>query len=84
MDEYEEIKTAKELVRALMVREERCRNDDEYLCERIKQIKPSIKFGTTIRCRCFIQNVEKMLQPTSLEVVERRRKRQMCFREEFR
>lgn len=94
LDTHEEIEKINQMVRELMERDERCRNDDEWLtyliCKNFTNIvipfedfKKLPSFATIRRVRAQIQNVDKQLLPTSPEVAIKRRVRDEDFRAYF-
>ena len=90
-----EIRKVSDIVLKLLKEDDRAKNDDKWLTYRVFreytniyipfedfQIIPS--FETVSRVRRKIQNVDKLYQPTSAEVINKRTKRKNIFKEMMR
>lgn len=86
METIKEFNTVSSIVLNLMQTDERCRNDDKWLTYRVmrhftkiyipfEDFKKLPAFETIKRVRAKIQNIDKILLPTDIKVIERRKKR---------
>lgn len=84
--------TARNLIRTVMSKDEKCRNDDKWLCLEIwrsqgikvffpyKDMKKMYNPETIIRNRAYIQNTEGSLLPTNPSVLLKRRIKEKVLR----
>lgn len=92
MDTVTEVKKVSTIVRLLLEKDERCRNDDKWLTYRVmrhftkiyipfEDFKKMPAFETVKRCRAKIQNKEHLYLPTDPKVIQRRMQREQDMSE---
>ena len=83
IDIPQEFQSVKNLVGRFLAQDEKCRNSDTYLINKIKAVAPWAHFETIRRMRQTIQNTEGRWLPTEPEVLVKRRIREENIREYF-